>query len=96
MEMIAFISDDSLRLVAEGAAYWQASATACPAGFEPRSLNGWIPVSERLPEPEPPPLAAPDLTPDAVAALREEWENLNKGPRQHVEIVTLPKPPEVK
>ena len=52
--------------------------------------------SHWMPLPEPPPLAAPDLTPDAVAALREEWENLNKGPRQHVEIVTLPKPPEVK
>ena len=52
--------------------------------------------SHWMPLPKPPSLAAPDLTPDTVAALREGWESLHKGPRQHVEIVTLPEPPEVK
>lgn len=52
--------------------------------------------SHWMPLPKPPSLAAPDLTPDTVAALREDWESLHKGPRQHVEIVTLPELPEVK
>lgn len=57
------------------------SATYYPPGkFQPE-ITHWMPL------PEPPPLAAPDLTPDAVAALREEWDRLHKGPRPETDVV---------
>ena len=48
-------------------------------------------VTHWMPLPEPPPLEAPELTPDAAAALREEFEKLYKGPRPDVEIVRHPR-----
>lgn len=35
----------------------------------------------------PMPVPPPTIAPDAVAALREEWENLHKGPRPSAKIV---------